>query len=125
MRCLLAVHGSDRGRTQDTIDSLLPLFNGVACDIVVAAPEQWDMGVLTVGRYSGELAPDRYGFRLMALAHSCWSANRTYDVVVFTDDRCLAISAQSLHFALQSWFEKGKLGVVGVADEYPRYQLLE
>lgn len=125
MRCLLAVHGSKLANTQDTIDSLLPLFNGAVCDVVVAAPEQWDLGVLTVGMYSGELDPRNYGFRLLALVNACWQANRTYDMVVLTDDRCLALTNASLIAGFRTWFEQSHLGLVGVADEHQRYMPFE
>jgi len=122
MRCLLAVHGTRRAATADTIDSLMPLLADVSCDVVVAAPEAWDLPCLTLGNYQADqLSQEMYGFRLLALLHGCIQSGRQYDVVLLTDDRCLGISGAPLKQGLKLWFEDHGLGAVGVADEHQRY----
>lgn len=125
MKCLLAIHGTSQGATQDTLDSLLPLMNGAACDVVVAAPEEWSLGVMTVGKYSGELDPRNYGFRLLSLVNACYQSRRTYDCVILTDDRCLGVSRNTLLNGLKLWFEQHNLGAIGVLDDCPRYVSFE
>ncbi len=121
MRCLLAIHGSRRGATIDTLDSLMPLVEGVQCDVVIAAPEEWDIPCLMLGKYSGEIDPAMFGFRLLGLVHGCLQSGRKYDVVILTDDRCLGISGAPLREGFKAWFEDGQLGAVGVEDEHQRY----
>lgn len=120
MRCLLAVHGNRKNATRDTIDSLLPMLNGIACDVVVAAPEKWTMGVLQLGVYTNKVPYQLQGFRLLNLLQQSVDSGRDYDFVILTDDRCLGMTTQSFLPAAKMWFEDHSCWLVGVQDEITR-----